>query len=325
MFKRGLFLALAAMSITASEIQPISVNLEDSYCGGEITINRPVQVISFNRQRIHFSNGTYISFFGDIDRDAMHYKGKGGIIVADTSSKLLFKKENGSQVEKSGYISDTQDWQFAINTDRTDSIWNNALSIPTDNITCDTFVFEKDSEIEYSQASYLFSFEGSEMPNTFNVTQESMLSNFKSITYLQGKDGRNIKLQAIDYEIETTTSGPDNQESKYISLIKVKWAADSLGNGIFRSDIAPIFVSKKNSIKSRYLPLKINRINNQVSFVNSFNEKCNIEIFSLKGQQINSFSLNNFNESISMDMTMGTYLTKVKSGERIYTSRIVIR
>lgn len=325
MFMRGLFLAIAVMSITASDIQPISINLHDSYCGGEIEIDRPVQVISFNRQRIHFSNGSKISFFADVDGGAMHNSGKGGIAVVDSSSKLFFQVESNSHVEKTGYISDIQDWQFSINTDRTDSIWNNALFIPTDNITCDTFVFEKDSEIEYSQASYLFSFEGSEIPNSFSSTQESMFDNYKSIAYLQSADGRNIKLQIVDFDTITTTSGPDNVESKYISTVRIKWAADSLGNGKFQSDIAPISMNKGKLLKYKYSPLKVNSSNNQVSFVNLVNEKSSVSIYLLNGQVLYNFNLNQINEKYSVDMTAGTYLSKVESGYKIYSTRIIVQ
>lgn len=73
-----------------------------------------------------------------------------------TSTNLFLKKEGEVEHHKSGYLSDNQSWQFAMNPNKCDSNWNSSLSIPDKIMESDSFAYEEESAVKISQASFLY-------------------------------------------------------------------------------------------------------------------------------------------------------------------------
>lgn len=325
MIKQALFTTLIALSFGNAFSNTQTIGLDEGYCNGEFTIQNVNSSHFENMEKIDFSNGIQITFFGGHSGEAMHISGNGGFFVSDSVSKLFFKKEEMSGLEKSGKVQDH--WQFAINQNRGDSLWNNSLIIPNNPLAPDTFAYEENSSIKLSQASFFFGFSGPEMPVQFPYKHEYMFSNHKSIAYLQGVNSRNIKLQISKYSISHFTSGPENDDNSAITYVTFKWAADSAGNGKFLHDGTAIENGNTNSLVStlKQAPISIKKQGSSICISNKSLNSSNISIYNLKGRQIYSFNLNSHQQSKILSISSGIYLSRIQTSDNIYTKRFSVK
>lgn len=319
MFRRSLFALLTVMSANLFSQNYGEINLDPGYCSGEIEVANPFG----SGMNILFSNGIELAFFGDLDNQAMHYSGEGGVMVSDSTTKLYFKKEGEQKFLKSGYLSEDHKWQFIFNGNKWDSIWDSSLFVPNERLSPDSVAYEENSEIKISQAAFLFSASGSELPDMFPITHEYMNSNYNSIFYLEGNDGRNVKMQVFDYSIDTYTSGPDENECSVISYLKIKWAADSSGNGRFAKDGTANKVTFSKA--SRISPLETKIMGNGVTFINNLSKSSNVQIFSLNGKLMNNLELTELDRSVFVDIQKGVYVIKITTDNSFYTNKLTIR
>lgn len=320
MFKRSLVLAMVAFSVVSLNAEVI--NLKKGYCSGKISIDSPFS----NNQEVEFSNGIKIKFFSEFDNEAMHYSGMGGMMVNDSSTNLFFKKDGEVELYKSGYLSTNQSWQFAVNFNKWDTVWNSALSIPDVRMDSDSFAYEEESSVKTSQASFIYSVSGSEMPDMFPSFHQGMYSNYNSICYLEGGSGRYIKIQAVEYDQYTYTYGPDDVECTVLSNVTLNWAADSAGNGRFLPEDTGIKngLNKDGNKNMNLSQLNIKIKNNLFSINSNSIESGIVMIHSLNGQLINKINFDSSNKNIPVNISSGVYIAKFKTKNKIFTGRIIV-
>ncbi len=320
MLKKGLIAAMMALSVSSFSLNAEEINLANGYCSGKIRIDSPFS----SNQEVEFSNGIKIKFFSEFDNEAMHYSGMGGMMVNDSSTNLFFKKAGEVKLYKSGRLSNEQNWQFAVNRNKWDTIWNSALSIPNETMESDSFAYMEESNVRISQASFLYSVSGSEMPDMFPSFREGMYSNYNSICYLESGLGRHIKIQAVEYDQYTYTYGPDDVACTVLSNVTLNWAADSAGNGRFLPEDTGIkngFTKNENKQMSlSQLSIKNNLLNINCNSI----ESGTVMIHSLNGQLINKIKFDNSNKNIPINISSGVYISKLKTGNTIITGRIIV-
>ncbi len=273
---------------------------------------------------ISFSSGTKITFMAlnqMITRGMVF--GIGGLVFIDTVSTVYYKFNNSLE-KKLEYWNPSEYMQgMYTNTENNpDTNWNEAMIFPDNVASCDTFVIgiwgpDSLDTLIFLKSRCIYS---KRVEITSNATSTTALENYNGILYVKGLNDVHLKFQVHDFKILYTGM------HEWPDTIKLFWAADSCGNGIFKHDPTSnkpinkietkcndVFISNHNSIKYLHLSKRLKT-----------DKECRIEIYNLKGRRIFQKRITHL-ETINLShLHSGVYLARITTGREKFIYNFVL-
>ncbi len=326
--KLNVFLAILILISNFTSLYPETryIELDSTYCNGSLKISNlgyHGDNYEFVGDTIEFSNNTRMVSFGCQDYEALYICGMGGFAVTNADAQIFFKYEANLSRGYMGHIANTDYcWQFSFVENRTDTLWNMATSLPAQLYPPDSFAHKPDTNPDYWQASYFYSFAGDEI-GMFPNYSVGPLNSYNAISYLKCGNKRSIKLQMYHYKLYKIPSGPSGDTVQRIGDVMLRWAADSMGNGIFINDTSDIINQNIVQSNNETFP-KFSKIKNCIYF-HEIKPNAEAYIYNLQGALMKSERLSSKNRDIKLNFPDGMYILSVVNSKKRYSTRIFIR
>ena len=236
------------------------------YASGEIII--PYDIATQNqdinmwyRDTTSFSSGIRITVMELNQMITRNYLAYGGLVFIDTLSSVNYKfHESLEKVYEQWDPSNLGQGMFTITINNPDTKWNDALHFPDSLAPCDTFIrivdFNPDNPI-FTKARCIYRtwwYIGEEINKTSNMP------NYNGIIYVKPNNNMHMKMQISEFQILEKEGM--NGTNYYPDTIKLLWAVDSAGNGMFKHDpvLNKHIIPNKNTPhkKAAFLSIKNN-------------------------------------------------------------------
>lgn len=281
------------------------------YSYGEIIIPYNLQNTNINKwyeDTITFSSGTKIAYMELNQMITRNYLAYGGLVFIDTVSSVYYKF-NESLGKYNGIDTlNLSQGMYSATINNPDTIWNEAMHFPDSLAPCDTFVYGlygSRDDVICSKARCIYKIYSTYVDNyTYHTKNEE---GYNSILYV--RDLNNVHLKIQIYVFKTVEKQNMNTDT-FPDTIKVLWAADSCGNGIFKHEPVSNKYNLSNKIEEKTNTILLSKLNGIsyliLSNVLNKNEEFQINIYNVKGKRIfqkhirysNPLDLSRFNSGI---------------------------
>ncbi len=294
----------------------------DPYAHGEILIQHTTtnhNYFEWFEDTITFSMGTKITFvYMDqfVTRDAMFL---GGLVFLDSTSHLSYKFNESLKKTYNWNPPDYFPGEHTFTINNPDTSWYTSTAFPISLAPCDSFVyFDKinRSTITFYQAKLLFGrYDYTNHPTPYTITAAQ--ENYNAIMYVSTDQGIHFKIQIEKVTIKATPVSPtlDNSELQHI---KLRWAVDSLGNGLFKTDSSAIIqgvYSNNHGNNSFHISTSHGIPYLHFSNTNFTNNELHIAIFDLKGKRYVYKHIQTSNPFCLSHLNSGMYLMHIIAGK----------
>jgi len=215
-----------------------------------------------------------------------------------------------------------------------DTIWNSVHKFPDSLLLLDSL-----NTLVYNNKDTIYSFIGMGKWCFKNFTGDMVFGcfyyktweNYNAIIYALCHDNRKIKLQVDNFhKIISKPYPPCGPDYDQIDSVHILWAADSMGNGIFKHPpVSAMDQSRPNfpGISQSFDKINIQSTTNSVEFnlPSKSSPIKSLKIYSLKGSLVNQWQ--NPGRSISWrikGVMAGVYLADIQFQNQLHTSRIFV-
>jgi hypothetical protein len=264
-----IFGLLIIMCISIPFAHDTLISTAISYSSGIIHMNADSDTVSFSNGVKIFSL-VFTSPVG-IPEDTTWF---GGIAFSNSSGKIVYKNDSSLITQGSSMGSHPVPevlsrihmalWTTTIGN--SDTMWSFAPRIPQSMYPADS-LYIRTSETEISQYMVKFLYYSQIPKNEFDTNiVTNYPQNTNSILYYLSSSsmGSNMKFQVASIIIDTSTKTvPSGTYMKrVVSGMTIRWAVDSLGNGLFHQSTSILTELKNSVMKAKTASCKFLKLNN---------------------------------------------------------------
>jgi hypothetical protein len=301
----------------------IKIPVDSGYCWGQIGMS------AFKKDSISFSSNLALTHVGF----TTGLLGGGGpeydhaITFIRNSFKTIGYRLNSTIEIKSN--------SCCPNSTRTignpDTIWNTSIIYPDSLIALDSIIFSRLDTASYFRGIGKWCFGNSGPDIDFRCYYYHINENYNAIIYAKCNDNCKMKLQVDKFhKFMANPNPPCGPEYDQIDSVHILWAADSMGNGIFKHP--PVGVMEQGRPKIPGISQSFDKINIQ-STTNSvkFNLPSqsspikSLKIYSLKGSLVNQWqNPGRFISWQTNEVMAGVYLADIQFQNQLHASRMFV-
>jgi hypothetical protein len=292
---RNLIGLILIFQITLSFSRDTLISTTIPYATGTVHLNVENDTVSFSNGVKIFSLVFSIPFHipeEELWEGGIAFSYSSGTIVYRNASEMVTKwiVLPEPSLERPSEIRSTT-WKYTIGNP--DTIWPSASSIPLVTYPGDSlFLHMADTDFILMTVKHLYN---SHMPvaEIVNPIATHRVPNTNAIIYFlsSSRPNSNMKFQVASIDIDSTPKVVPNLgtfSNSVASGITIRWAIDSLGNGLFPQSTLVVKTSKNTARATAEGPnryVTLNKSNHNIVKHNGVDERSNRAFFSLRGEK----------------------------------------